>query len=343
MTAGERSAWLAARRKGITGTDVGAILGLNPWWNALDVYLDKTGEAMPRAANAAMWWGSYLEDGMARRYGELAGLKRGELARGTAMALALRGQRRMHCYGSGARATVLIVHAQHPFLQGTPDALVPGSSYGVEFKTAGEHALDEWGEPGSDQVPVHYLVQCAFYMAVTGMERWKVAALLGAGARISGDVVLYHVERNRALEAEVVDAAVRFWREHVEKRIPPAIDGSGSWQAYLAKKYARGTGVVLQATAKIAGLAQQYRDTQRERQALEADEMKLRNLLAAELKSADKAKGAFGTVGWVRPGAKDVTDWQAVAQAAKAPAALIARHTTREQNQAYLRAWWNRT
>ncbi len=85
LTAKERQAWLAARRRGITGTDVAAILGLNPWRNALDVYLEKMGQGEAVQANEAMWWGTYLEEGIARRYAELTNLRKGDLLRGSAI------------------------------------------------------------------------------------------------------------------------------------------------------------------------------------------------------------------------------------------------------------------
>jgi predicted phage-related endonuclease len=39
-----REEWLVLRRKGIGGSDVSAILGINPWKTAMDVWLEKTGE-----------------------------------------------------------------------------------------------------------------------------------------------------------------------------------------------------------------------------------------------------------------------------------------------------------
>ena len=341
LTTGERKAWLAARRHGITGTDVAAILGLNPWRNALDVYLEKLGQADEVKANEAMWWGTYLEEGMARRYTELTNLGRGDLLRGAAIAGAF-PKNRVLVFGKGPVAQVLVRHRMYPFLLATMDGLVPTMQRGLELKTASDHSADEWGEQGTDQVPLHYLTQCAHYMAIAEYPAWDVGALIGAGARISGNLALYQVQRNRTLESEIVDTAVRFWKEHVQKRVPPAIDGSNRWQAYLAKKYAKGTGVVLKATARINELAQQYREAQKRRQQAEADETLVRNQLAAIVRSADKAKGEFGTVGWVRPGPKQVTDWEALARSLKPTPAQIAHHTRTEQDAAYLRGWWRK-
>jgi predicted phage-related endonuclease len=341
VTARDRTAWLAARRRGITGTDVAAILGLNPWRNALDVYLDKIGEGEPTPVNEAMWWGTYLEDGMARRYAELHDLAKGDLLRGAAIARAF-PKRRVLVFGSGPRAQVLVRHPVHPFLLATLDGLMPKLARGLELKTASDHAVDDWGEQGTDQIPLHYLTQCAHYMGVAEVPVWDVGALIGAGARIGGNLALYQVFRNHALETEITDTAVRFWREHVLKRRPPAIDGSASWQGYLAKTYAKSTGVVLKATARINELAEQYREAQQRRRQAETDELAARNHLAAIVRSADKARGAFGSVGWVRPAPTRVTDWETLARFLRPTPAQIARFTATEQHQAYLRAWWSR-
>ena len=341
ITARDRERWLAARRTGITGTDIAAILGLNPRRNALDVYLDKIGQGRLVAVNEAMWWGTYLEDGMARRYAEVTRLKKWELLRGAAIAAAF-PKKRTAVFGKGPGAQVLIKHSEYPFLLATCDGLVPVRDRGLELKTAGIFGADEWGEQGTDHVPVHYLTQCAHYMAVTEMPSWDLGALIGMGQRISGNLALYHLQRNRALETEIIATAVRFWKNHVLKRQPPQIDGSASWQAYLSKKYAKGTGVVLKANNRITELATQYRSAQVKRQKAEAEETLARNQLAAIVASADKAQGDFGTVGWVRPGVKQATDWEALALSLRPSAAQIARHTRPAQDSAYLRAWWKK-
>jgi predicted phage-related endonuclease len=341
ITAKDRNAWLAARRTGITGTDIAAILGLNPWKNAIDVYLDKIGQGRTVEQNEAMWWGTYLEDGMARRYAEITGLKKGELLRGASIAAAF-PKKRVAVFGKGQGAQVLIRHKEYPFLLATCDGLLPAHARGLELKTAGIFGADEWGEQGTDQVPVHYLTQCAHYMAVADFGIWDLGALIGIGKRISGNLALYQLHRNRALENELIATAVRFWKNHVLKRQPPQIDGSAGWQAYLSKKYAKSTGVVLKASSRISELATQYRAAQEKRQQAEADELLVRNRLAAIVASADKAQGDFGTVGWVRPGPKEVTDWEALARSLRPTAGQLSRFTRPAQDSAYLRAWWKK-
>lgn len=56
------------RTKGIGGTDIGAIIGVNPWKGPMDVYLEKIGITEPQEDNEAMWWGREMEPTLAKRY-----------------------------------------------------------------------------------------------------------------------------------------------------------------------------------------------------------------------------------------------------------------------------------
>ena len=69
--------WLRYRKCGITGTDAGAILGLNPYRSAFQVYHDKISDTTENIDNEAMRQGRDLEDYVAQRFTEATGLKAG--------------------------------------------------------------------------------------------------------------------------------------------------------------------------------------------------------------------------------------------------------------------------
>ncbi len=60
--------WLRYRKCGITGTDAGAILGLNPYRSAFQVYHDKISDTIENIDNEAMRQGRDLEDYVAQRF-----------------------------------------------------------------------------------------------------------------------------------------------------------------------------------------------------------------------------------------------------------------------------------
>lgn len=70
--------WLRYRKFGIGGSDAGAICGLNPYRTAIQVYFDKTSDAVEDTDNEAMRQGRDLEDYVAQRFMEATGKKFGE-------------------------------------------------------------------------------------------------------------------------------------------------------------------------------------------------------------------------------------------------------------------------
>lgn len=62
----ERSEWLDYRKKGIGGSDAGAICGLNPYRTAIQVYLDKTSDGTEDIDNEAMRQGRDFEEYVAK-------------------------------------------------------------------------------------------------------------------------------------------------------------------------------------------------------------------------------------------------------------------------------------
>ena len=67
--------WLKLRKNGIGGSDAGAVCGVNPYRSALDVFIDKTTDAISDFDNEAMRQGRDLENYVAQRFCEKTGLK----------------------------------------------------------------------------------------------------------------------------------------------------------------------------------------------------------------------------------------------------------------------------
>ena len=67
--------WLKYRKQGITGTDAGAVCGLNPYVSAFQVYQDKITEEVEEFDNESMRQGRDLEEYVAQRFMEETGLK----------------------------------------------------------------------------------------------------------------------------------------------------------------------------------------------------------------------------------------------------------------------------
>lgn len=142
--------WLRYRKCGITGTDAGAILGLNPYRSAFQVYHDKISDTIENIDNEAMRQGRDLEDYVAQRFTEATGLK-------------------------VRRANAIYQSEEHPLLLADFDRLIVGQKAGLECKTVSPFSADKWAD---GKIPAHYLAQVDHYLAVSGFDCWYVAALI---------------------------------------------------------------------------------------------------------------------------------------------------------------------
>ena len=219
-TAGmSREEWLAARRTGIGGSDAGAVLGMNPYRTPYAVWADKTGRLPSLPETEAMRLGRDLEDYVARRFQEASGKR-------------------------ARKVNAILQNPAYPFALANIDREIAGEQAGLELKTAS--ALRAKAFRGGE-FPDAYYAQCVHYMAVTGAQRWYLAALiLGEGLKIfrlsrrenaplpewcESGVFVPREELDALLAAEEA-----FWRL-VESDTPPAFTGLPGDSLALALAY----------------------------------------------------------------------------------------------------------
>jgi putative phage-type endonuclease len=188
---------LVRRKNHVGASDAPAILGLSPWKSAYDVWADKVGLLEPAEASEAAEAGNFLEDGI---------LARAEKTLGKL----IRNQYRV---APGA----LPIGANLDALVMAPIEGVSSEGDNVEAKTAGLFGplVDQWGEPGTDQVPPMYIVQAQVQMLCAECDVTHLQAFLGGRG-----FQLYRIPRNEELLKIIIDRCVSFWR-HVEDNIPP--------------------------------------------------------------------------------------------------------------------------
>lgn len=209
----ETDEWFAARRAGITGTDLPKILGLTKYGNALSVWLDKRGELDDEAGEAARW-GQLLEDVVAEEWA--------------------------HQHGTAVTDVGVLAHVDEPWMRASLDRLVAACPDGeqhrcaLEVKTRSAWVADQW----EDGVPDSVLAQTAWGLMVTGLHHHHVAALIG-GQRL----VSYRVDRDPVLEAYLTEAARPVWQAVVDG-VPPEAhpDAEGVLLELLDRIYAKRDG-----------------------------------------------------------------------------------------------------
>lgn len=146
----DKKEWLRYRKQGITGTDVGAIVGLNPYVSAFEVYQDKISDDIIEFDNESMRQGRDLEEYVAQRFVEDTGMK-------------------------VQRANAIYYNEKYPYMLADFDRVIVGQKAGLECKTVSPYSADKWA---NGKIPLHYQMQVQHYLGVSGFDCWYVAALI---------------------------------------------------------------------------------------------------------------------------------------------------------------------
>lgn len=194
------SEWHEARADGIGGSEVGTIMGLNPYESAYSLHLKKTGQIpTPELNSFAVWRGSAYEAPLLDYFASL--------------------HPELEIFTTGTYQDKTL-----PYLHANPDAIARNRNTGtlsiVEVKTARSY----W----DNGVPLHYQAQVMHYMDILDIKQAFVIGDVGSTwyeAVIPYDGFLAQVQRDRATE---------FWAG-VVNGVEPEWDGSQA--TYEAVRY----------------------------------------------------------------------------------------------------------
>ncbi len=204
-TAGiDHEGWLQLRRQGIGGSDAGAVCGLDPYKSRMRVFVDKTTDETETLDNEAVRIGNDLEQYVAERFMEATGLK-------------------------VRRSNFMYKSREYPFMIADVDRLVVGEDAGLECKTTSAYNADKWAD---GKIPLHYMMQCYHYMAVTGKRIWYIACvILGRG------FTYRKLVWDDTLIRQLIGAEREFWEGHVVPGVMPLPDGSDDCDAILGRYF----------------------------------------------------------------------------------------------------------
>jgi putative phage-type endonuclease len=186
------------RLLGIGGSEVGYIAGYSRYKTPLDIYLIKIGEKEEEDIDSeAIEIGNDLEQYAAEVYARRKGV-------------------------DIEKPNKSIVHPEYPWMRCNLDFVVKGRNIILECKTTG-FLGDEWGEEGSDNMPIPYLLQCAHNAIVSDhiYNTKQVDVPVFSGGRGGLKHRVYTYNRNPELEKNLINLERKFWKENVEKRVPP--------------------------------------------------------------------------------------------------------------------------
>jgi putative phage-type endonuclease len=197
----DRTAFHLRRQSGIGGSDVGPIVGVDPYTSPLDVYREKIAEVPPREEpKLVLERGIALEPLIRRRYREESGRE--------------------------TKPARFRKHSRWAWLIGHPDGLVrehvtpralpkPFGEGGVlEIKTMGMWVFNEIVKKG---LQMSYQFQGIHYASLCN-HRWVAFAVLHPDSwRL--EIINYEVDPD--IQKQAIEVCDHFWNDHVIPRIPP--------------------------------------------------------------------------------------------------------------------------
>ena len=184
----------------VGGSDAAAILGVSPWKSEFALYQEKIGEyqeevtpAKQRIFNRGKRWEPIVIEMLVDELED----------RGHDVQIVTRNAR--------------YVDPEHGFLAAEIDLelMLDGEHVNGEMKTVSPFAAKDWGEQGTDEIPIYYTAQVAHGQMVIGRNKTIVAALIGAD-----DLRVHEVNRDNELIEIIRMKEFQFW-ERVQHRIPP--------------------------------------------------------------------------------------------------------------------------
>lgn len=186
-----RAEWLKARSKGIGGSEITAVLGLDPYATPYALWERKTGRVGDSGDNKFTRAGNYLEEAVAQMFADATG---------------------MEVYKP---ETEHFRHPDYEHLLGTPDrfvALKHGDGV-LEIKTTSKRITREDITEGK---MLRWYFQVLWYMGITGKKTGYIAWLCNG---VDFDHI--QVDFQPEIFADMVEQANRFWIENVLADVPP--------------------------------------------------------------------------------------------------------------------------
>ena len=270
--------WLEERKKTIGGSEIGAILGLNPWQSAYSLWAERTGRIPSFEGNLTTRIGSFLEEFVAKLFEETSG-------------------KQVH------RTNYIYRNDRYEGLHASPDRLLKHEPAGLEIKTTSAYNS---GKFKGKEFPGQYYAQAVQYMAVTERREWYIAVLIG-----NTDFRIYHLTRDPMEkpdfcvssllvddgEIEALYKAAKDFLECVEKDVPPAMDGSEATSEALKEVFKNGGEAPKQLYGRD-GMVERWLDLKRQISLLKEEQDTIANTLCADMGESELATTTNHKISW---------------------------------------------
>lgn len=259
--------WLKWRKRGIGGSDVSCLLGINKWKSEIELWLDKTNQTNePAVENEAMQWGNIMEPIIRNHFAEVMDKPVVEVK-------------------------AMLQHPDYPYMLADVDGLTvddAGNPAILEIKTASEYKRSEWEE----DIPTYYQTQVQHYLCVTGVAKAYVAVLIGGNS-----FKVYEVDADMEIQSMLITLELEFWNK-VQNMIRPEMDGSDAAKDLLDNIYRGGIAEQIILPEDAIEYVDQYIEACAEEDNAKAKKQEASNRIKEIMGDYDKAKCLNHTISW---------------------------------------------
>lgn len=255
--------WLAFRFNGIGGSEIGTMMGVNPWKSAVELYYQKIGDFDPKVDyNTPMFMGNVLEPVVADLFEYWDD-----------------GDNLITNYASGLKQRKLyevqgyVLNDDYPGMFFSPDRIVHTKPLKrkdkliqknveqiVEIKTISNWSAKQW-ESG---LPPSYYLQLQTYLMGLDCDEGYIVSL-----KDGRDLDVIYIERNREVGEMIWDTFKNFWervqygRQAIQEKedihqFAPDADGTQSLEKFLSTKYKNPEENTIQATDEVVQWASEH-------------------------------------------------------------------------------------
>lgn len=265
--------WLDDRKTAMTATDAAAVIGVSKFATPIDVWLEKTGQSVKSEPTEQQESGNRLQRPILEWYGD-----------------------RKQVPIVFADAYQLVRAKETPLIGATLDAYHASDLTPVDAKNIGYPQPGDWGDDGTDQIPLYYAVQLVVQMYVTasnagfhhrGNPDFARLAVLFRGQELR----VYEVRRDKQLEQDIIARMLDFHAKHVVADTPPPIDGTSAWTDYIKRKFASNTDRILNATPELHEAAVMLHSVRSQIKALDEKKTLIENNLKYIIGDAKTLRG----------------------------------------------------
>lgn len=184
--------WHAARSKGLGGSDMAAIMELNPWKTPYMVWLEKTGRSKGTDETEKMTIGKEIEDFVASQYTRITGRK----------------TRRVNKFKTSDL---------YPFIGGSVDRIFQDEEHGLGILEMKNVSSESFRNTFAGGVPDYYFIQVQTYMFVFKAQIADLFVFVG-GERFE----CFRITRNEEVIKAICASAKKFWEFNIQEDFPPA-------------------------------------------------------------------------------------------------------------------------